>query len=263
MKELSLVIWKYPIIFFFSLNLSPDLILLRAWLSALLLFLWKYWREEGKTFMIIYMWTFMLVHWRCHGRICMHAYVFMHASACILIMWMHTWETKRLKVNAYMHTSVDSLDPCEDVITLWTITYCRETDRRTSQVFYKPRKPKRYGMAWIVMLCSCMQRHTFAKRWRPCSIRIEIRIRMKQTVATAHVGVVSRLASPAVVASSSAILSLPLPCVHSELYKDFTSVYSVAKAYLSQKVQTSSVNYAVSDSPSICTEIKLSYDVWE
>lgn len=36
-------------------------------------------------------------------------------------------------------------------------------------------------------------RHTLAKRWRACSIIMEIVIKMKHTTATAHVGVVSKV----------------------------------------------------------------------
>ena len=46
---------------------------------------------------------------------------------------------------------------------------------------------------------------TFANRWRTCSMRIEAAIKLKVTVATAHVGITS-----SVLLSSSAIFSLSI-----------------------------------------------------
>ena len=55
------------------------------------------------------------------------------------------------------------------------------------------------------------KRSTLAKRWRACSISMETEIKMKQTEATAQVGVVSSVAI--VVSSSPAIFFLfPLVC---------------------------------------------------
>ena len=47
--------------------------------------------------------------------------------------------------------------------------------------------------------------NTLAKRWSKCSIKMDINIKTKTTVATAHVGVVSSVISELVVSTSPAI----------------------------------------------------------